>query len=536
MTHRVMLIGLDAGTFSLLDPLMEEGAMPYLKKMMASGVRAELRSVVPPLTPPGWTSLMTGRSPGYHGITNFFQFGSPHTRYLKLISSRENSCETLWSMVGRQGMRSVCLNFPAMYPPPSTPGYVISGWVPWRWVRTSCYPPNLLDRLKVALPGLDPKQLAVDFGEEGKGVEGCGKEEYEPWILHHIQRERQWFHVLRYLMQEDPCHLTAIVFDGVDRLQHLCWTFLDAAYRPEAPSPWYQRIRALCLEYFRQLDEFIGEIVALAGPNAYVFVVSDHGAGPSTDIFYINEWLRQQGYLTWVDGIQEQVEKEPGMGFGNPNYHIRILDWKRTTAYASTVASNGIFIPVAGERGEEGVPREKYASFRSELVERLQQECVDPETGAALVKRIWTREEAFAGPYMYRGPDLTLQLWDGGHFSIRPSSVTLRRRSEVVGVHRLEGIFVAAGPSIRGGLSLSEVSILDVAPTLLYALGLSIPEDLEGRVVSEMFDSSFVRAHPVRIGASTTASSEPLEQAVVVEDAEGQEQLMKKLGALGYIE
>jgi predicted AlkP superfamily phosphohydrolase/phosphomutase len=72
MTNRVVLIGLDGGTFGTLDALIEEGVMPFLKGFLASGTRAQLLSVIPPLTPPGWTSLVTGRTPGNHGGYGFF--------------------------------------------------------------------------------------------------------------------------------------------------------------------------------------------------------------------------------------------------------------------------------------------------------------------------------------------------------------------------------------------------------------------------------------------------------------------------------
>ena len=89
MTNRVVLIGLDGGTFSTLDPLIDAGVMPFLKEFLASGVRGELLSITPPLTPPGWTSLVTGRTPGNHGIMDFFRFESPDSRYIRLQDSRD---------------------------------------------------------------------------------------------------------------------------------------------------------------------------------------------------------------------------------------------------------------------------------------------------------------------------------------------------------------------------------------------------------------------------------------------------------------
>ena len=118
--------------------------------------------------------------------------------------------------------------------------------------------------------------------------------------------EKQWFAILRYLIQEAPCELTAILFDGVDKLQHLLWRFIDPAYMPIHPSAWDQRIRDLCLAYFRQLDGLIAEIVAMAGPGrkTSIFLASDHGFGPSTEVFYINAWLHRKGYLTGPPTLQ----------------------------------------------------------------------------------------------------------------------------------------------------------------------------------------------------------------------------------------
>jgi len=148
MTNHVVLIGLDGGTFSTLDPLLDEGVMPFLKDFLASGVRGELTSVIPPLTPPGWTSLITGRSPGNHGIMDFFRFESPDSRYIRLVNSRDVRCETIWSIISRQGLKATVLNFPLMTPPRPISGYVVPGWAPWRYLRRHFFPQNLYEKNK----------------------------------------------------------------------------------------------------------------------------------------------------------------------------------------------------------------------------------------------------------------------------------------------------------------------------------------------------------------------------------------------------
>jgi hypothetical protein len=100
-------------------------------------------------------------------------------------------------------------------------------------------------------------------------------------------------------------------------------------------------------------------------------------------------------------------------------------------------------------------------------------------------------------------PDLTLSLRDGGFVSILKSDVILRPRPEVVGTHRPQGVFMAKGPGIRQGLSLPPLSITDVAPTLLYTLGLAIPKDLEGRVAAQILDPGALQRSPIVVGEPT---------------------------------
>jgi predicted AlkP superfamily phosphohydrolase/phosphomutase len=158
-----------------------------------------------------------------------------------------------------------------------------------------------------------------------------------------------------------------------------------------------------------------------------------------------------------------------------------------------------------------------------------------PRTGEPVVTHIWTREEAFAGKYMGLAPDLTLALRDGGFVSILPSDTPLKDRREPTGTHRPEGVFIAAGPGVRRGARLSQLSILDVAPVLLDALGLPIPEDLEGRVPKELYEPSRMAARPSSMGERTRRPLEAIQEPEPREE-EGQEEIVQRLKALGYLE
>lgn len=521
-----VLFGLDGGTFTVLDPLMRDGIMPNLRSFVGGAVRAELLSTPNPVTPPAWTSMMTGRSPGHHGILDFVRAEERRGgMYFTITNSRDVRCETIWSIAGRQGRRITALNFYGMAPPRPVHGNTISGFVPGRHLARSSHPRDLFDRLAVLGERFSPKVLGMDLDTEKKCIQGLLPEEYEGWITHHIERERAWFDVLRHLMETDPCPLTAIVFDGVDKLQHLCWRFLDPALLPARPSAWETKIRNLCERYFRQLDTFLGEVVGLAGDEGSIVIVSDHGFGATTEVVYINAWLHRRGLLTWSDNAP--LDAGAGLMVDRLKDHVSLLDWDRTRAYALTPSSNGIFI--------RGVPPHEYTAFRGELIDALK-DLRDPATGQPVITDVRTREQAFPGSATLLAPDLTLTLRDGGLVSILNSDTLVKPRPEPAGAHRPEGIFLAKGPGFRKGETVGALSILNVAPVLLHSVGLDTPSDMEAGVPAEIYAPEFLKARPARVGERTQPPEAFPEQSDASLDADSDAEMLARLRELGYIE
>lgn len=531
MASRTLLIGLDGATFTVLDPLMAEGHLPTLAGLVARGTAAPLRSVVPALTPPAWTSLMTGRAPGRHGIFDFFRRDSPDTHEIRFLTSRDIEVETVWEIVSRHRRRATVLNFPLTFPAPPIEGYVVpGGWMPWRQLRLGCRPPGLYDRLK-ALPGFNPREIAMDMAHEEKALEGCRREEYAAWIDLHIRRERQWGQVCTALMREDPTELTAVMFDGVDKLQHLCWRFIAPQNGSETDG-WAAEVRARCLAYFQSVDAVIAGLLDAAGPDTTVIVASDHGFGPQVRTFFVNSWLAEQGYLAWIEGREPRVGQGQTLGMGHLARHVYELDWTRTLAYAPMPSGNGIHIVRRNGDGP-GVRSEEFEGFCERLIDQL---CAvrDPETGERVVARVWKGDEIFSGPRRDVAPDLTLELTDGGLVSILASASAVERRPEATGTHRPEGIFIAAGPGIRRDARVEMLSILDVAPLLLYALDLPVPVEFEGRLPEACFMPGWLDARPPR--QELDAERQLAREAPPPLDPQAEEEIMRRLQALGYVE
>jgi hypothetical protein len=98
------------------------------------------------------------------------------------------------------------------------------------------------------------------------------------------------------------------------------------------------------------------------------------------------------------------------------------------------------------------------------------------------------------------------------------------------------GIFGARGPAIRRGFVADELSILDIAPTVLYSLGLPLPAELQGRVPVEVYQDAFLKDHPVRKAAGTSGPASPAGSAAVPAELEDEETVLERLRELGYIE
>ncbi len=532
--HPTVFLGLDGATFTVLDALVQDGHMPALSAIMGRGVRAPLRSTAHPLTPPAWTTVMTGRTPGAHGIYDFLRSEiRPTGAFFTLNNFRDIRCETIWTLVSRLGGRVTSLNFPLMAPPPAVNGAIIPGLLSWRHLRRNVYPKELYDELK-RLSGFNAQEISWDFEHERKGTQVIPDDELESWTQFHIVREKHWFEIVRHLMTNRPADLTAVMLDGIDKLQHSCWRFLDPAFVATNPTPFERKMRALCLEFFANLDRFLADLVGLAGPDSRLWIASDHGFGPNVKVLRINKWLEQYGYLRWRTTADESSRPAaPKTG----NVHYVLLDWEKTTAYAQSGATNGIDIRVSKSRGDGGVPPHEYQSFRETLIKRLL-DIRDPATGTPIVTQVLPREEAFPGMHGDKAPDLTLVLCDHGFVSVLDVEPVVMDRPVVAGTHYPLGVFIACGPGVRSGARLDEQSILDVAPTLLYSLRLPVPSDFEGRVMTAAFEPSYLAANSINSGPPTLAPDQYAAwvDADVADDTDADEKILNRLRALGYVE
>jgi len=358
--RRVLLIGWDAADWRLIQPLLDQGLMPHLQRLLQRGASGSISTLFPAFSPMLWTSIATGKRAFKHGILGFVEPAADGVG-VQPISNRSRSAAALWNIVSQSGGRSLVVGWWPTHPAEPINGVMVSDqFVPSGTafepgdavLAGSVHPVHTAERLgalrvhprDLTLEDLRPFLPEIETLWAGTGSEApcCAQLLCEAATIQAVATE---------LLATESWDLSAIYFNSID---HFCHRFMR--YHPPQ-LPWvsaddfrnFQHVVTMC---YRFHDLLLGQLLELAGSDATVILMSDHG-------------------------------------------------------------------------------------FRSDELRRSE---IPMEA---------------AGP---------------------------------AAEHREYGIFVAAGPGIRQDSRISGASLLDVAPTILTLLGLPVGRDMDGRVLTEVFE------------------------------------------------
>jgi predicted AlkP superfamily phosphohydrolase/phosphomutase len=572
MTSKVVIIGLDGATFTLLRPWMERGMLPFLASVMGEGSHGPLESTVPPLTSPAWQCFMTGKNPGKLGVAGFFE-RRPGGYEGTLVGTMGDEGETLWELLSRQGKRVAVLNVPFTTPPKGFNGVMVGGFTtPPSRKREFFSPEGLCE------------EIATKFGEYRMDLKtppflliNRSESLIEEFLEDCESLSEHQFQVAADILDRQEFDVAMFYQLVPDRIQHRLWYLLDESH------PWYdaasaRRFSDRIVAYYRRLDEQIAQLVQKIGADPTVLILSDHGFGPISKGIDLNSWLLREKYI--------QIKSRPlsrlkfllwKLGWGpssflttclrrplnwavvkrwltktyaaktSPNLQAELgrlakwlflslddIDWSRTQAYCLT-GPGLIRINLEGREPEGAVKPEAYAPLREEIVGKLQT-LADPTTGRPIQATVVVREEAYHGRYLDRMPDIVYMPFEGGYLAANP--VMFSASTVVIdglvpsGFHRMQGIFLASGPHIVRGATINRPTIMDLAPTVLYLMGGEIPRDMDGRVLTELFEEVFIAEHPIVYGEA----SPEVERPWVELSTEDQLAVLERLKGLGYID
>jgi predicted AlkP superfamily phosphohydrolase/phosphomutase len=534
----LVLIGLDGATFDVLDPLVTAGDLPTLAGLVQNGARGVLRSTNPPITPAAWSSFMTGKRPGKHGIYDFRVY-EPHAYRDSFVTSRSLRDATLWALFTAAGHRVAVVGLPMMYPPQPQYGTVVSGFDTPSAAAMFTSPPELRTRILerfpdyvfAAVPAPTDPNLETDEAFESFVAQVERAFEQRTWIALELLRESRW-------------DVLMVHHQDTDTLQHLTWRYIS----PGGDVPERrERVR----NAYRRLDTLLGELLAAVPEEALRVVLSDHGFGSHTGRVFPNTLLQKWGYLSWRGRRRARLQRSlrkrlERLGITRARPRLREeswdtrmrtqsfegalpLRWTRTRAYMALGEIHGLLYVNRKGREPGGIVAEGAAT--KQLVEELRDRLLavrDPRDGASVFADVVRADEIDPDDTHGRRPDLILVPRPG--YTLRRElhqSLWIDYDRLMSGTHRSAGLLVVSGAGVRPGPLSSDPELIDLAPTLLAVAGLPIPQDMDGRVLGELFVEppaiDFAPAGHLAGGSDENLSAD--EEALVEE----------RLRALGYL-
>ena len=550
-----MIVGVDGATHEVINPLMACGQLPNFKRICDNGVYGPLRSTKHPITPQAWSSFLTGLNAGKHGVYDFTK--RKNDSYdIEFINASSRSGETIFAHLSQLGRTVGSIGVPFTFPPEKVNGFILSGFDAPAEDERSFYPPELYNEIKEKF-GNYYIHLASPIGRQRK-------EEKKFWL--DIQTEdRNKTDISLYLWEKYPCDFFITHFLNTDRVQHQYFT-KELEEQLEKGDP---DLNNLVIKSYINVDHQLGKLLdaAEADGNTNVIIMSDHGSGPIKGFFYLNRWLEKQGLFSYLDdrnrAMFNLLEKSrymakrflprraknllkslfPQIKDKMESYRFfNDVDWTQTQAYGFGMYGN-IFINLKG-REPDGIisPGREYEELRDVIIKKLEA-LTDPRTREKVIEKVYRREELYSGDRVDEAPDLLI-AWK--NYAYYTSNVPGREKGECfgalqkmdstdylhIGTHRLDGIFLAMGPAIKKGKEIQDAHIMDLAPTALYALDEEIPENMDGKVLNQIFNRSFQNTHTKRFTKKLHGEEE---KTVIRYSDEERKEVEERLKGLGYI-
>ncbi|AIY90174.1 alkaline phosphatase family protein [Geoglobus acetivorans] len=512
---RVIVIGLDGATWDLIKPWADKGELPTFKKLMENGSWGHLESTIPPVTCPAWVSMLTGKNPGKLGIY-YFRQPDWDSLTMRFVNIKWDEYNPLWKILNSEGYATTIVNVPTVTPDPTgyLGAYVQCPIMGSENVDQFAYPEYVRHLLKE----LDYERLV------NGNPHTLGWDEYLNEVYTLVNKKIK---LASKLFKKGGWELFFFTIFYTDQVMHFFWHYMDKNHPRHIPDDKY---KDAILNFFKFIDTSIEEFLYGLREDDILFLVSDHGHGPMHWEINYNVYFNNKGYLKFknkyrrlfklnfykalaklyrspmgklVDkiGILNKLKETKRREIDTSIHAIDFIDWDNTLAY--NPAAGTIFINLKGREKYGVVSIDEYHTVRSEIINLLK-ELKDPRTNVNIVSTIWVKEDVYSGKYFDIMPDILIEpvgetfYGSYGLDSAKPFKLLSDPTPLTYSTHTRRGIFLAYGPGIKKGHKIENAKIYDIAPTILHIFGLPIPNDMDGRVLMEIFeeDSEFAKRRP----------------------------------------
>jgi len=451
---KILVIGFDGASPLLLEKWMPN--LPTFKRFREEGSLGLSIPPTPAQTPVAWTTFMTGKNPGKHGVFSF-AMRRLGTYERDIISPTLIKSKTLWRILSEQGKRVGIINVP-MSNYEEIRGFVIPGFVSRH--EGVPYPLRVKKRLQEKF-GIE--KIAGDLETD---VIDKVKIDPDNFFSRLNEITDELSEISLFLLEEEKWDFFMTVFMGTDRIQHFFWENLDERHPSYKESIYAEKAK----QFYMKMDRIVAKFLSAVSDDTVTIVLSDHGFCPIRKEILMNNYLQEFGLLNMKDGeIDLEKGKAVSYGYGDVWFNVEGREPK------------GIIRPGAD-----------YEETRLKIIQTLKNLKVDNEHP---IKKVERREDIYWGPYVKEAPDLTVFFNSGWQAARSPLIEAVKRedRRYVIdnprwsgghdGTHEPEdvpGILGFLGPTIQGEKSF-RAHLWDVAPTILSLLKAPIPHDMDGK-------------------------------------------------------
>jgi len=477
---KVIVIGLDGGSWNIIEPLMSKGKLPTIATLVRNGSKSDLESSIPPVTFPAWKCYSCGKNPDNLGV---YWWMDPdfENKKLRVHNSRDFRSKEIWDYLGKYNIKCGVIGMPTTYPPKRINGFMVSefGYIDSGYT----YPVDLETDLR--------KKYNYTF--KFIDYHGANKKNV---ALDRMNLIKQRFNAAIYLVnkyQPDFFHFTVF---HIDNIQHFYFKFLkenDPVYGRVIENAWMLIDRQL-------------KLLLCHNKFDYILIISDHGFCSLKAIFNIYKWLSKKRYfilknrfiqLLLGKSILRYMASIPYIKniFNNSDNigdaYSNLIDWNKSKVIptgAGVIHLNKNFFTSYNKR-------EKFINKLIKELESLH----DPFFGNKVVESIYKMKNSSGIVILPKeGYEIISSIKEPHTWINTP------REEGFSGIHKLNGIFIAYGKDIKKNFEVKNAKIIDIAPTILHIFGVPIPDDMDGRVLTEIFEENSDLARRPIVYSNTT--------------------------------
>jgi len=525
---KTLVIGLDGACQSVLNPLIDKGAVPHIASLQDRAAVAPLESQLPPWTPSAWPSLYTGVNPAKHGVYDFLQFEGYDWDVVNRSHVREHA---VWELLSLEGYSSVVVNVPVTHPPREFDGVLVPGYTAPE--APECHPAGVWD------------ELNRELGEYTLYTDPVGSGSSEADRKHGYRRLSEMRgSAFRYLAEKHDPAFGFVQFQQCDTVFH------------EFPDET-ETVRRV----YEAIDAEIGEILDTCDPDV-TLLVSDHGIGPMRGHeFRVNNYLRDEGLVTatgegggmpsWKSVSRKRLQNGQESGPVDQSPAERALelaarvgitsqrlgavvtrlgiedvvlsvvpadiiragteqvDFPASTAYMRSRTEMGVRLNVDGREPDGVVPAAEYEQVRDEVIDTLS-EATTPE-GEPVFERVAPREAVFDGPYLEDAPDIVTVPNRFDHFLVANLKAGQFGEPTEPWEHKREGIVMISGADDDPNTALQDPHLFDITPTILATFGLPVGTRMDGSPLSAVEPTEQKKYPQINVEEITTADDTTIE-------------------------